>query len=89
MQADRRGVEAGREQARAVSSTLTRAALVLVVLAALLSLAFWRLISRPILAAVAEIRDAAIAIGQGGAQPAPCRCAAATSSGFSPSSSIG
>ena len=65
MQADRRGVEAGREQARGVSVTLTRSAGALVVLAAVLSFAFWRLISRPILAAVAEIRDAAVAIGQG------------------------
>ncbi len=65
MQADRRGVEAGREDARAVSATMTRAAVTLVALAAIVSLAFYRLISRPILAAVAEIRDAAIAIGQG------------------------
>ena len=60
-----RGVEAGREDARAVSATMTRAAVTLVALAAIVSLAFYRLISRPILAAVAEIRDAAIAIGQG------------------------
>lgn len=65
MQADRRGVEAGREEARAVSATLTRSALALVALALAVSVAFYRLISRPILAAVAEIRDAAIAIGQG------------------------
>ncbi len=65
MQADRRGVEAGREAARSVSTTMTRAAVILVVLAAIVSLAFYRLISRPTLAAVAEIRDAAIAIGQG------------------------
>ena len=44
---------------------MTRAAVVLVALAAIVSLAFYRLISRPTLAAVAEIRDAAIAIGQG------------------------
>ena len=65
MQADRRGVEAGREDARSVSVTMTRAAVILVVSALVVSLAFYRLISRPILAAVAEIRDAAIAIGQG------------------------
>ena len=65
MQADRRGVEAGREAARSVSTAMTRAAVILVALAAIVSLAFYRLISRPTLAAVAEIRDAAIAIGQG------------------------
>ena len=65
MQADRRGVEAGREEARGVSATLTRAAVTLVVIALAGALMLYRLTSRPILAAVAEIRDAAIAIGQG------------------------
>ena len=65
MQADRRGVEAGREDARAVSTTLTRVAIVLVGIALVGALLMYRLISRPILAAVAEVRDAAIAIGQG------------------------
>ncbi len=65
MQADRRGVDAGREEARVVSRTLTRAAIVLVVIALVGALLLYRLTSRPILAAVAEIRDAAIAIGQG------------------------
>ena len=65
MQADRRGVEAGREQARAISATLTRTAIILVVVAFILAIVMYRLISRPILAAVAEIRDAAVAIGQG------------------------
>jgi len=65
MQADRRGVEAGREEARAISRTLTRAAIALVVVALVGALLLYRVTSRPILAAVAEIRDAAIAIGQG------------------------
>lgn len=65
MQADRRGVEAGREEARAVSLTVTRTAIVFVVLALIGALIMNRAISRPILAAVAEIRDAAIAIGAG------------------------
>ena len=65
MQADRRGVEAGREEAREVSRTLTRAAVAAVIVALILAAVMYRLISRPILAAVAEIRDAAVAIGQG------------------------
>ncbi len=65
MQADRRGVEAGREEARTVSTTVTRAALVFVLAALVGSLIMYRTISRPILAAVAEIRDAAVAIGAG------------------------
>ena len=65
MQADRRGVEAGREDAREVSTTLTRVAISLVVVSLIGAALMHRLISRPILAAVAEIRDAAIAIGQG------------------------
>ena len=65
MQADRRGVEAGRDEAREVSKRLTRAAVAGVLVALILAVATYRLISRPILAAVAEIRDAAIAIGQG------------------------
>ena len=65
MQADRRGVEAGREEARVVSTTVTRVAIILVGAALVGVVVMDRLISRPILAAVAEIRDAAIAIGQG------------------------
>jgi signal transduction histidine kinase len=65
MQADRRGVEAGREEARTVSTTVTRVAIILVAVALVGVVLMDRLISRPILAAVAEIRDAAIAIGQG------------------------
>jgi len=65
MQADRRGVEASREDARAVSITLTRTALASVVLALLIAMIMHRLISRPILASVAEIREAAVAISQG------------------------
>ena len=65
MQADRRGVEAGRDEARDVSRTLTRAAGAAVLVALILAAVMYRLISRPILAAVAEIRDAAVAIGQG------------------------
>ena len=65
MQADRRGVEVGREEARGISRTLTRAAIALVVVALIGALVLYRVTSRPILAAVAEIRDAAIAIGQG------------------------
>ena len=65
MQADRRGVEAGREEARGISQTLTRAALAFVLLALIFGIVMYRTLSRPILAAVAEIRDAAIAIGQG------------------------
>ena len=65
MQADRRGVEAGRDEARDVSRTLTRAAVAAVIVALILAAVMYRLISRPILAAVAEIRDAAVAIGQG------------------------
>ena len=65
MQADRRGVDAAREEARAVSVTLSRAAMVLVAAALLSALVMHRLISRPILAAVAEIREAAMAIGRG------------------------
>ena len=65
MQADRRGVDAAREEARAVSAALTRTAALLVIVAFIVALVMFRLISRPILAAVAEIRDAAIAIGQG------------------------
>lgn len=65
MQADRRGVESGREDAKAVSTTLTRSAVIFVVVALVGAAIMYRLISRPILAAVAEIRDAAIAIGQG------------------------
>ena len=65
MQADRRGVEAGREEARAVSTTVTRAAIVSVAIALVGALVMYRTISRPILAAVAEIRDAAVAIGAG------------------------
>ncbi len=65
MQADRRGVEAGREGARTVSTTVTRVAIILVIAALASVVIMDRLISRPILAAVVEIRDAAIAIGQG------------------------
>ncbi len=65
MQADRRGVEVGREEARAISRTLTRVAGALVVAALIGALALYRVTSRPILAAVAEIHDAAVAIGQG------------------------
>ncbi len=65
MQADRRGVEVGREEARAISRTITEAAVVLVVVALLGALLLYRVTSRPILAAVAEIHDAAVAIGQG------------------------
>jgi len=65
MQADRRGVDAARTEARAVSTTLSRAAFGLVTLALIAALVMYRLISRPIIAAVAEIRDAAIAIGRG------------------------
>ena len=65
MQADRRGVEDGREQARAISRTLTEAAVALVIVALVGALLLYRFTSRPILAAVAEIRDAAVAIGQG------------------------
>ncbi|MDR3461607.1 MAG: HAMP domain-containing sensor histidine kinase [Beijerinckiaceae bacterium] len=65
MQADRRGVDAARTEARAVSTTLSRAALGLVTAAMIAALVMYRLISRPILSAVAEIRDAAIAIGRG------------------------
>jgi len=65
MQSDRRGVDAARTEARAVSTTLSRAALGLVTTAMIAALVMYRLISRPILAAVAEIRDAAIAIGRG------------------------
>jgi two-component system OmpR family sensor kinase len=65
MQADRRGVDAAREEARAVSTTLSRSALGLAAVALIIALVMYRLISRPILAAVAEIRDAAVAIGQG------------------------
>jgi two-component system OmpR family sensor kinase len=65
MQADRRGVEASRDQARAVSTMITRAALGFLAIALVGALVMHRLISRPILAAVVEIRDAAIAIGQG------------------------
>ena len=65
MQADRRGVEAGREEARAVSTMLTRASIAFLVVALVLAIVMNRLISRPILAAVGEIRDAAVAIGQG------------------------
>ena len=65
MQADRRGVEAGRDQARAVSTTLTRAAVASAGVALVVAVVLYRLTSRPILAAVAEIREAAVAIGQG------------------------
>ena len=65
MQADRRGVDAARDEARAVSTTLSRSALGLAAIALIIALVMYRLISRPILAAVAEIRDAAVAIGQG------------------------
>ncbi len=65
MQADRRGVEAGRDEARTISKTLTDAALVFFVIALVGGFVMYRTLSRPILAAVAEIRDAAIAIGQG------------------------
>jgi signal transduction histidine kinase len=65
MQADRRGVDDARDAARAMSTTLSWAALALVAFALISALAMDRLISRPILAAVAEIRDAAIAIGRG------------------------
>ncbi|WP_158809542.1 HAMP domain-containing sensor histidine kinase [Beijerinckia sp. L45] len=65
MQADRRGVDAAREDARSVSTAISRAALILVVAAFVIAVVMYRLISRPILAAVAEIRDAAVAIGQG------------------------
>ena len=65
MQAERRGVEAGREEARAVSTMLTRASIAFLVVALVLAIVMNRLISRPILAAVGEIRDAAVAIGQG------------------------
>ena len=65
MQADRRGVEAGRDEAREVSRTLTRVAIAALIVALILAAVMYRLISRPILAAVAEIRDAAVAIGQG------------------------
>jgi signal transduction histidine kinase len=65
MQADRRGVEAGREEARTISKTLTDAAIAFLVIALIGGVVMYRLLSRPILAAVAEIRDAAIAIGQG------------------------
>lgn len=65
MQADRRGVEAGREEARTTSNMLERAAFIFVVVATVGGFVMYRLLSRPILAAVAEIRDAAIAIGQG------------------------
>ena len=65
MQADRRGVDAARDEARAVSATLSWSAIALVGTALLASIVMYRLISRPILAAVAEIRAAAVAIGQG------------------------
>lgn len=65
MQADRRGVEKGREDARQVSTMLTRVAIAGVLVALVLALVMYRLISRPILIAVSEIRDAAVAIGQG------------------------
>ena len=65
MQADRRGVEAARDQEREVTGTLTRIAVASVAVALAVALVLYRLISRPILAAVAEIRDAAVAIGQG------------------------
>jgi two-component system OmpR family sensor kinase len=65
MQADRQGVDAARTEARAVSTMLSRAAIGLVTAALIISVVMYRLISRPILAAVAEIRDAAIAIGRG------------------------
>ena len=65
MQADRRGVDAARDEARAVSSTLSWSALALLTAALLASLVMYRLISRPILAAVTEIRAAAVAVGQG------------------------
>lgn len=65
MQADRRGVEAGRAEARTVSNRLTDAAIGFVALACIGTALMYRTLSRPILAAVAEIRDAAVAIGQG------------------------
>lgn len=65
MQADRRGVDAARVEARDLSTRLTRAALVLVGVALVAAFILYRVITRPILAAVAEIRDAAVAIGQG------------------------
>lgn len=65
MQADRRGVEDSREQAQAISRTLTEAAIALVAVALIGALLLYRFTSQPILAAVAEIRDAAVAIGQG------------------------
>ena len=65
MQADRRGVEAGRDEEREMAATLTRSALASVAVALVIALVMYRLISRPILSAVAEIRGAAVAIGQG------------------------
>lgn len=65
MQADRRGVDAARADSRAISAALSRAAVALVTVALIVSLILYRVISRPILAAVAEIRDAALAIGRG------------------------
>ncbi len=65
MQADRRGVDAAREAARTIMATLQGSALALATVALLAGLVMYRLISRPILAAVAEIREAAVAVGQG------------------------
>lgn len=65
MQADRRGVETEHDNARALSNALVRAAIIFLVIALVTAIVMYRLLSRPILVAVAEIRDAAIAIGQG------------------------
>jgi signal transduction histidine kinase len=65
MQADRRGVESARDAASAVSNSLTEGAVAFVVLALIGAVLMYRTLSQPILSAVAEIKDAAIAIGQG------------------------
>lgn len=65
VEAERRGVETARQEQRRLSATLTRAALVAALAALLAALLMHRTITRPILARLADIRQAASAIGHG------------------------
>lgn len=65
IQAERRGVEAARDDERRLSRRLAEAAVLATLAALALALILHRLISRPLLARIASIRRAASAIGRG------------------------
>ena len=65
IEAERRSMSQGSEQARALSRRLTAAALVASVLALGIVLVLWRSVTRPTLARIEAIRRAAGAVGSG------------------------